>query len=55
MESGERDFTRLPNLYVITILPYDPFGEGYMMYQFRNQCLERLAEARSAGREPGGF
>ena len=40
MESGERDFTRLPNLYVITILPYDPFGEGYMMYQFRNQCLE---------------
>ena len=40
LESGERDFTRLPNLYVITILPYDPFGEGYMMYQFRNQCLE---------------
>ena len=40
LESGERDFSRLPNLYVITILPYDPFGEGYMMYQFRNQCLE---------------
>lgn len=40
MESGERDFTKLPNLYIITILPYDPFGEDYMMYQFINQCLE---------------
>ncbi len=40
LESGERDFNKLPNLYVITILPYDPFGEGYMMYQFQNQCLE---------------
>lgn len=40
MESGERDFTKLPNLYIITILPYDPFGKDYMMYQFINQCLE---------------
>lgn len=24
---------------MITILPYDPFGKGYMMYQFRNQCV----------------
>lgn len=40
MESGERDFTKLPNLYIITILPYDPFGENYMMYQIINQCLE---------------
>lgn len=40
MESGECDFTKLPNLYIITILPYDPFGENYMMYQIINQCLE---------------
>ena len=40
MKSGERDFTKLPNLYIITILPYDPFGENYMMYQIINQCLE---------------
>lgn len=40
MENGERDFTKLPNLYIITILPYDPFGENYMMYQIINQCLE---------------
>ena len=39
-KSGERDFTKLPNLYIITILPYDPFGENYMMYQIINQCLE---------------
>lgn len=40
MKSGERDFTKFPNLYIITILPYDPFGENYMMYQIINQCLE---------------
>ena len=40
LESGERDFRKLPNLYIITILPYDPFGEDYMMYQFYNQCEE---------------
>ena len=40
LRSGEWDFSRLPNLYVIMILPYDPFGEGYMMYRFRNKCEE---------------
>lgn len=27
MKSGETDFEKLPNLYVITITNYDPFGE----------------------------
>ncbi|MGN0155478.1 MAG: hypothetical protein ACI4A3_13585 [Lachnospiraceae bacterium] len=40
LKSGERDFSKLPNLYVITILNYDPFGYDYMMYNICNQCKE---------------
>ena len=40
LKSGERDFSKLPNLYVITILNYDPFGYDYMMYNVCNQCKE---------------
>lgn len=40
LNSGERNFSNLPNLYVITILNYDPFGYDYMMYNVRNQCKE---------------
>lgn len=40
LRSGEKDFDKLPNLYIITITNYDPFGEDYMMYTFRNQCEE---------------
>lgn len=40
LKSGEKDFQRLPNLYVITLLDYDPFGKDYMMYTFRNCCRE---------------
>lgn len=38
--SGMEDFSQLPNLYVITITPYDPFGHDYMMYTVKNQCKE---------------
>lgn len=38
--SGMDDFSGMPNLYVITITPYDPFGNGYMMYTVRNRCKE---------------
>lgn len=38
--SGERDFGKLPNLFVITILNYDPFGYDYMVYHVRNRCEE---------------
>lgn len=34
------DFLKIPNLYVITITNYDPFGHGYMMYRIKNQCME---------------
>ena len=40
LKSGETDFIKLPNLFVITITDYDPFGYDYMMYTVRNQCQE---------------
>lgn len=40
MQRGKNDFSRLPNLFVITILNYDPFGYDYMMYTIKNRCLE---------------
>lgn len=40
MKSGDDDFARMPNLYVITITNFDPFGYDYMMYQISNQCRE---------------
>lgn len=40
LKSGERNFNKLPNLYVITILNEDPFGYDYMMYRVRNRCEE---------------
>ena len=40
LESGEKDFSKLPNLYVITITDYDFFGKDHMVYTFRNRCRE---------------
>ncbi len=40
LKSGEEDFVKLPDLYVITITNYDPFGYDYMMYCIKNQCME---------------
>ena len=40
LKSGEEDFRKLPNLYILTITDYDPFGYDYMMYRIRNQCDE---------------
>lgn len=40
MDSGERDFFMLPNLYIITLTDYDPFGKNYMMYRISNRCKE---------------
>lgn len=40
MKSGEKDFVMLPNLYIITITNYDPFGYNYMMYTVHNKCDE---------------
>jgi len=40
LTSGTQDFSEMPNLYIITITPYDPFGQDYMMYTVQNQCRE---------------
>jgi len=40
MNSGDNDFARLPNLYVLTITNFDPFGRDYMMYTVENVCRE---------------
>ncbi len=40
LRSGEKDFTRLPNLYVLTVLDFDPFGEDQMVYTVHNICEE---------------
>lgn len=39
-KSGLKDFSAIPDLYVITITNYDLFGEDYMMYTFHNRCDE---------------
>ena len=40
LQSGEKGFTRLPNLYVLTVTDFDPFGEGQMVYTVHNMCEE---------------
>lgn len=40
MKSGDNDFLHMPNLYIITITNYDPFGYDHMVYTIENQCLE---------------
>ena len=40
LTSGDREFDKLPNLYIVTILNYDIFGKGYMKYCVHNHCEE---------------
>ena len=40
LKSGEKNFNNMPNLYVITITDYDPFGKDYMVYTVHNKCEE---------------
>lgn len=40
LKAGETDFGVLPNLYVINVLNYDPFGYDYMLYTIHNKCAE---------------
>ncbi len=40
VKRGVKDFSQIPNLYVITITNYDLFGKDYMMYTVRNRCVE---------------
>ena len=40
LKSGEKNFNDMPDLYVITITDYDPFGKDYMVYTVHNKCEE---------------
>lgn len=34
------NYDQLQNVFIIIILPYDPFGKNRMVYTIRNQCIE---------------
>ena len=40
MRSGSKDFSKIPELYIICITNYDPYGYDYMMYTIDNKCIE---------------
>ena len=40
LPSGSDDFSRVPELYIISITNYDPFGDDYMLYTIKNKCIE---------------
>ncbi len=40
MKASDNDFTHMPGLYVITITNFDIFNKDYMLYTFRNSCVE---------------
>ena len=39
LDSGE-GYDKLPNVVIIMILPYDPFGKNRMVYTVKNHCVE---------------
>lgn len=42
-------YDKLPNVVIIVILPYDPFGKNQMVYTIQNQCVENPAVPYSDG------
>lgn len=38
--SSGTDYGALPNVVIIVILPYDPFGKNRMVYTIKNSCAE---------------
>ncbi len=40
LDPGEVDFNKMNKVYVIIIMPFDPFGQGLYRYTFHNQCEE---------------
>ncbi|MCR4792261.1 MAG: hypothetical protein K5871_05895 [Lachnospiraceae bacterium] len=40
MKTGDKDFSLLPDLYVIFISDFDVFGNDYMLYTIHNKCEE---------------
>lgn len=41
VRSGLKDFSKIHNLYVITITNFDIFNEDYMLYTIKNSCIEK--------------
>ena len=39
LNSGDNDFSHLPELYIVSITNYDPFGYDQMLYVVENQCV----------------
>jgi len=39
LETGN-DYETMKNVYIIMILPYDPFGKNRMVYTIQNKCVE---------------
>ena len=42
-------YEKLPNVFIIMILPYDPFGKKRMVYTVKNQCIEDSAVSYEDG------
>lgn len=40
MEPGSVDFNALNRVFIILIMPFDPFGKGFYKYTFRMKCEE---------------
>ena len=40
MSSGNNDFSCLPELFIVNITNYDPFGDDQMVYTFQKKCIE---------------
>ena len=38
--ASDMSYQALPEVVIITILPYDPFGKNRMVYTIQNQCVE---------------
>lgn len=41
--ASDLSYKALPEVAIITILPYDPFGKNRMVYTIKNQCAEDTA------------
>ena len=41
--TSDMSYLSLPEVVIITILPYDPFGKNRMVYTIQNQCLEETS------------
>ena len=40
MSSGNNDLSCLPELFIVNITNYDPFGDDQMVYTFQKRCIE---------------